>query len=196
MTIFVLSENPVFVDYIRHELPECQGVISKAAKVSPDTLCIVDADTVTEPYPNCPCLIITRKALQTDLPCLFHPLLPGEVRRYLTGPSEERPTLSKNGSANGAGYLIYGAYSVRLTAPEYALCEALLPTMESGQPLARKALCLALCHAQTKAKEPDALLTVYVYRLRKKLAPLQISLMTHHKGGYLLRAAKGGTVLC
>lgn len=196
LTIFILSQNPIFVDYIRHELPECKGVFSAASAIPTDALCIVDADTVSEPYPSCPCLIITRKALQTNLPCLFHPLLPGEVRRLLTKPSEDRPTLSKNGLANGAGHLICGSYSIRLTAPEYALCEALLPTMESEQPLSRKLLCQVLCNADTQAKEPDALLTVYMYRLRKKLAPLQISLMTHHKSGYLLRAAKGGTVLC
>ena len=192
MAIYILSKNERLIDYICHELPECVGSAPDASSLPPDALCIVDADTVPPPYPATACLLLAHTPKKGSLPCLVHPLMPGELRIALGGTEEDLPRiiLSDGQKSKIDGHLTLGSISVRLTPPELALCQALLSTLLTEEPISRVTLSECLLNANSQSRDKNGTLTVYMYRLRKKLAPLGITLVTHRMGGYSLRKEK------
>ncbi len=188
MALYILSRDKLLADFVLQEYPDCVGQVLSAESLPAQAVCIVDAETVSPPYPAGTCLVLSRTPREGAIPCLVRPLAPLSLKQALA-PSIGEDSIrilaaSGRGSAKG-DCLVRGTASAALTAVETILCEALLPTLEGAPPLSREALCCLL--APSHSCNLNDMLTVYMYRLRKKLYSLRITLVTHREQGYSLR---------
>lgn len=185
MALCILTADKVLSDFL---LAECEGdvrAVSDRRNVRRGEMCIVDAETVKPPYPENTLLVIARKelAVPPSARLLLRPLRVGCVREALT---RERPILER-----GARTVTARGVTVTLSLPEWQIFEALYGAC--GMPVSRVRLLSLL---NSSAEKADGLLTVYVYRLRRLLAPLGFSLRTLRGEGYLLSQANGGDAVC
>ena len=178
MALVFLTKDPILGDYILADFRATLRVTADASTITAADIALVDADTCPPPYPFAVCLLIARQPLETDLPVLLRPLAPGVLDRALHFQKEpyrllpeRRAILSKKGSLS-------------LPPLEYALLETLFESR--GDILSRERLCACLLAADATCKNVNESLTVYMYRLRKKLRPLGMTLSSHHKRGYSL----------
>lgn len=185
MAICILTVDTVLADFL---LAECEGDVRAVVdrkSVRRGEMCIVDAETVKPPYPENTVLVIARKeiAVPPSARLLLRPLRVGCVREALT---HERPVLeraTRTVTARGV--------TATLSLPEWQIFEALYSAC--GAPVSRMRLLSLL---DSSAENADGLLTVYVYRLRRLLAPLGFSLRALRGEGYLLSQANGGDAVC
>ncbi len=185
VAVCILTKDEVLASFL---LTECTGDVRTASdkrSVKRGEMCIVDAQTISAPYPENTLIVIARK--ETDLPkgarLLLRPLPVGSVREAL---SQEQPILSgetRTVTARGV--------TATLSVPEWKIFEALYGAC--GSVLPRTQLLPLLGGG---AQNADGLLTVYIYRLRRTLAPLGFALRTIRGEGYLLSTERKGDTVC
>lgn len=184
MGLILLTKDRILSDFLTHDCPLLTKTAEDFSSLKRDDLCIVDADSVPPPYPASTRLIIARKKQETQIPVLLRPLAPAALSRALgQAESSFRAHLIKEKRA-----LVTEKGTLVFPALEFALLEILFES--NGKTVERQALCRQLVTLQkgaSQAKDTDALLTVYIYRLRKKLAPLGLTLLSHRKNGYSLK---------
>ena len=185
VAICILTRDDVLAAFL---LTECMGDVRRVSdkkSVSRGEVCIVDAETVMPPYPVGTVFVIARK--ETELPAgarlLLRPLAVGSVRAALSQMSLTLVHEARSVTALGV--------TVTLSAPEWKLFEALYGAC--GRVVSRVQLLATL---ESEAEDKDALLTVYMYRLRRALAPLGFGLRTLRGEGYLLTLRTGGSSVC
>lgn len=187
MGLFLLTKDQILADYLRIDCPLLTGVTESPSLLRSGDLCIVDGDSFPPPYPACTCLIIARKKQETQLPLLLRPLVPSALSKALGQEKDFAPHLNQEQRA-----LVTENGSLAFPALEFAILELLFES--NGATVSREALRHRLVNAQagaSHAENTDTLLTVYIYRLRKKLAPLGMAIISHHRHGYSLEKTKG-----
>lgn len=179
MALLLLTEDEILADYLRSECPAL--VWAQATEPRAGDAVIVDADTCPPPFPPHTVLLIAREDVPAEIPCLLRPLAPGALARALA--ADESPKLDPKTRTVTAG-----GTAIALAPAEFALAALLIG--REGEIVTRGELCACL----EGEGDADALLTVYTYRLRRRLAPLGLTLRTHHKKGYSL--TREGKVPC
>ena len=186
MGLVLLTKDRILADYLRLDCPlltenaDCPSALKKG------DLCVLDADSFPPPYPACTCLLISRKKQETQLPLLLRPLAPAALTEALQASKEPLPRLLKEQRA-----ILTEKGSLTFPILEFALLEYLFE--HKGETVSREELCLCLVNLKEGASQTehaDALLTVYIYRLRKKLSPLGLSLVSQNRKGYMLALVK------
>ena len=184
MALVLLSRDRILADYLLADCPALGRVIASPSEADPADALVVDADTCPPPFPAHTLLLISREEISADLPILLRPIAPGALEKALD-PGERAYRMK-----DGAGILLTEKSALSLPPSEHRLLKALLDA--DGRMLSRKELGALL--GDEDERDTDGLLTVYMYRLRKKLAPLGFTLRTHHKQGYSIHT--GGDASC
>ena len=179
--LVLLTRDSVLRDYVLADTPLVARAYENPSSLSRDDTCIVDADTIPLPYPPSTCLLIARKPLKTNLKLCLRPLAPRDIERALLSDEDEPPLQVMK----QAHIIMRGGATVSFSPFEFALVCALLDA--EGTPLSREALCR---HIEGRATHTDNCLTVYIYRIRKKLLPLGYRLVSHHRLGYSVEKIK------
>ena len=182
MGLVLLTKDRILADYLRADCPLLTAVSDRLSSLKAGDVCIVDADSFMPPYPAATCLLISHKKQETQLPLLLRPLSPGALEEKLSEKNALEAHLHKEQRV-----LVTQTGALSFPPLEFALLSYLFE--RKGQTVSRKDLALCLKESEENASQTentDALLTVYIYRLRKKLTPLGFSLISHHRQGYSL----------
>ena len=182
MALVLLTKDRILADYLRLDCPLLEAVTDRPSALKKHDLCVLDADSFKPPYPENTCLLISRKKQETQIKLLLRPLAPSALNQALQPTKEPMPRLSKEQKA-----LLTEKGTLSFAPLEFAILEYLFE--RQGETVTRRQLAACLTASEetaSHAENTDALLTVYIYRLRKKLAPLGLSLVSHHKQGYSL----------
>lgn len=184
MGLFLLTKDKILADFLLADCPALHGAFESASSLKKADLCVIDLDSIEPPYPVSACLALSRQKQETQIPLILRPLLPGALTEALSRGSDAFSAyLQKEKRA-----LVSEKETIVFPPLEFTLLELLFENL--GALVERDALCRALRspnEGASHASDADKLLTVYIYRLRKKLSPLGFSLQSHHKNGYTLK---------
>ena len=182
MGLVLLTKDRILADYLRIDCPLLTDVVDSPSSLKKQDLCVVDADSFPSPYPERTCLVISRRKQETQLPFLLRPLPPSALSEALTQKKPLEPYLIREQKA-----LVTKKGTLAFPPLEFALLSLLFESKGETVSRERLARCLTeLEEGASRTENTDALLTVYIYRLRKKLSPMGISLISHHRQGYSL----------
>ena len=186
MGLILLTKDQILADYLREDCPLLTGVTDRPSSLKKHDVCVLDADSFAKPYPEQTCLLISRKKQKTQLPLLVRPLAPSALTEALGTEKDFVPHLIKENRA-----LVTANGTLAFPALEFAILSRLFE--KKGETVSREELAdgiTVLEKGASQAEDIDAFLTVYIYRLRKKLSPLGFSLKSHHRQGYSLEDAR------